>query len=258
MKKSIIISVLGLSIIITGCGNKETNNEVANTTEQEITDNVIEETGFISDNDEIRVVKLERFTDVEVQTRETETTTKKETTTKEETTKKVEQTTKETVYVPSQTTTQQQIIYVQPTDNTTTQQTTRAPEPTTVQIKELGNQNESNVLSGSKVSIIRDSMKDEIGGSENKTCKNLAKYCSANKTDDANGVYETLTNDTSKTFKIKYIQKTISDTSDASIMDAATSLTQKVRNISNDKYGVGISSFNDGNNILIIAVVVYE
>lgn len=258
--KRIGIVLIISTLMIVGCGNKEDKVVTNTTAEQELTDitDSETETGFISDTGDVKIVKVERFTDIEVQTREKETTTKEETTTKkqETTTKKQETTTNTTIYQPEQTT--PQIIYVEPTTNSTTVQQTTKVEETTVQIKELGTQNETNVLSNGKVGTIRSSITDEIGSSENKTCKNLAKYCSANKTDDVNGVYTSLTNDTSKSFKIKYIQKTISDSSDESIIDAATTLAQKVRNVSNNKYGVGISSFNDGNNILIIAVVVYE
>lgn len=123
---------------------------------------------------------------------------------------------------------------------------------TTKVIKKIGNYKESNVLSSSKISVLRNSI--NISGSENSEYTNLAKYMANNGLSNASSAYYQLTN-TNKSLNQKTYSFSISSSSDEDILEVAAKLTDK---ISASKYGVGISSTAASVGYKIFIVVVYD
>lgn len=121
--------------------------------------------------------------------------------------------------------------------------------------KKLGSYSESNAISSSKISIIRNSVTTKFSGSSSSEKSNLAKYMSANKLSDASGTYKKLTN-SSKSFSVKTYSVSVESASQDNILKAAEKASSGIGSVSGD-YGIGISSYGQSVGFKIYIVVVY-
>lgn len=125
------------------------------------------------------------------------------------------------------------------------------PKP---QTKALGSYSESNVLSSSKVSIIRNSIFSRVGGT-NSEKTNLARYMSARGLSNATSAYRGLTN-SNKTFSARVASTSIESDTQTNILSAASKLAGKIGKVSGT-CGVGVSSFRQKVGYRIYVVVVH-
>lgn len=151
-------------------------------------------------------------------------------------------------------------------ENTTQEKTTKKKEKMTTKkiskpkvtkpsVKSLGTYYESNVLSSSKVSIIRNSVRAKCGGSQNTEKTNLARYMSANQISNASSTYKSLTGG-SKSLRAKTYSTTIESNSQDNVLTAANKLAGKVSGVSSS-YGIGVSSFKAKLGYKVYVVIVY-
>lgn len=129
------------------------------------------------------------------------------------------------------------------------------PKVTKPSVKSLGTYYESNVLSSSKVSIIRNSVRAKCGGSQNTEKTNLARYMSANQISNASSTYKSLTGG-SKSLRAKTYSTTIESNSQDNVLTAANKLAGKVSGVSSS-YGIGVSSFKAKLGYKVYVVIVY-
>ncbi len=128
-------------------------------------------------------------------------------------------------------------------------------QPTKPQVKALGSYSESNVLSSSKVSVIRNSLLSSLHGNTISEKSSLARYMSAKYLSNATATYKSLTNG-NKSFSAKIASTTIESDSSENILKAANSLVSKIGGVSGS-YGLGVSSFKQNVGFKIYVVVVY-
>jgi hypothetical protein len=233
-----IFSASSMSVIITGAGStkqKEYNIVYeSDTTQEELT---ASETTTVNET-------------TETTTEETtiEPTTKEESTTKKRVKKKKKRIEKET--------TRENLTEKETTkneENTTEKKT----EPQTTKKKSLGSYSESNVVSSSKIGIIRNSIASSVKGSSDTTLTNLAKYMSVQGLSNASKTYKKLTGSVMSINVKTYSVKIDSDASE-NILDAADKAGKAFSNLGRNKYGIGISSFKASVGYKIYIVVCYN
>lgn len=122
-------------------------------------------------------------------------------------------------------------------------------------IKKLGTYSEKNVISKSKVNVIRNSITSGFAGSVSKEKQSLAAYMSKNGLKNAESTYKKLTN-SEKSFRCKTCSIKIDTDSEEEIINAAEKATSKIGSISSD-YGIGICTTRKNVGYGIFIVVIY-
>lgn len=133
---------------------------------------------------------------------------------------------------------------------------TNETQKTTIkQIKKLGVYREKNVISKSKVSVIRNSITSGFRKNVSREKQSLAAYMSKNGLKNAESTYRKLTN-ADKSFKCKTYSLRIDNDSEEEIIYAAEKAAEKIGSISSD-YGIGICTTRKDVGYGIFIVVVY-
>lgn len=138
---------------------------------------------------------------------------------------------------------------------TTVQVTTKKEETTKKQVKSVGSHSESNKISSSKISVVRNSVTSNFSGYSDSEKTNLARYMSASGKSNAKDAYKELTN-SDKNLSSKTCSISIASDSQEDILNAAQKATNSIGRVSGS-YGIGISSVEKTVGYKIYIVVVY-
>ena len=138
---------------------------------------------------------------------------------------------------------------------TTVQVTTKKEETTKKQVKSVGSHSESNKISSSKISVVRNSVTSNFSGYSDSEKTNLARYMSASGKSNAKDAYKELTN-SDKNLSSKTCSISIASDSQEDILNAAQKATNSIGRVSGS-YGIGISSVEKTVGYMIYIVVVY-
>ena len=138
---------------------------------------------------------------------------------------------------------------------TTAQITSKKEETTKKQVKSVGSHSESNKISSSKISVIRNSVSSNFSGSSDSEKTNLARYMSASGKSNAKDAYKELTN-SDKNLSSKTCSISIASDSQEDILNAAQKAANSIGRVSGS-YGIGISSVEKTVGYKIYIVVVY-
>ena len=123
---------------------------------------------------------------------------------------------------------------------TTVQVTTKKEETTKKQVKSVGSHSESNKISSSKISVVRNSVTSNFSGYSDSEKTNLARYMSASGKSNAKDAYKELTN-SDKNLSSKTCSISIASDSQEDILNAAQKAANSIGRVSGS-YGIGISS----------------
>ncbi len=138
---------------------------------------------------------------------------------------------------------------------TTVQVTTKKEETTKKQVKSVGSHSESNKISSSKISVVRNSVTSNFSGYSDSEKTNLARYMSASGKSNAKDAYKELTN-SDKNLSSKTCSISIASDSQEDILNAAQKAANSIGRVSGS-YGIGISSVEKTVGYKIYIVVVY-
>lgn len=138
---------------------------------------------------------------------------------------------------------------------TTVQVTTKKEETTKKQVKSVGSHSESNKISSSKISVVRNSVTSNFSGYSDSEKTNLARYMSASGKSNARDAYKELTN-SDKNLSSKTCSISIASDSQEDILNAAQKAANSIGRVSGS-YGIGISSVEKTVGYKIYIVVVY-
>lgn len=138
---------------------------------------------------------------------------------------------------------------------TTAQITSKKEETTKKQVKSVGSHSESNKISSSKISVVRNSVISNFSGSSDSEKTNLARYMSASGKSNAKDAYKGLTN-SDKNLSSKTCSISIASDSQEDILNAAQKAANSIGRVSGS-YGIGISSVEKTVGYKIYIVVVY-
>lgn len=138
---------------------------------------------------------------------------------------------------------------------TTVQVTTKKEETTKKQVKSVGSHSESNKISSSKISVVRNSVTSNFNGYSDSEKTNLARYMSASGKSNAKDAYKELTN-SDKNLSSKTCSISIASDSQEDILNAAQKAANSIGRVSGS-YGIGISSVEKTVGYKIYIVVVY-
>lgn len=138
---------------------------------------------------------------------------------------------------------------------TTVQVTTKKEETTKKQVKSVGSHSESNKISSSKISVVRNSVTSNFSGYGDSEKTNLARYMSASGKSNAKDAYKELTN-SDKNLSSKTCSISIASDSQEDILNAAQKAANSIGRVSGS-YGIGISSVEKTVGYKIYIVVVY-
>lgn len=122
--------------------------------------------------------------------------------------------------------------------------------------KKLGTYYESNIISSSKISIIKNSILSSVNGSSDGELTSLARYMSAHKSSNASSTYKSLTGNSIKV-SVKTCSVNIESDANDNIMTAAQRAASKIGKVSGT-YGIGVSSFKAKSGYTIFVAVVYK
>ena len=135
------------------------------------------------------------------------------------------------------------------------QVTTKKEETTKKQVKSVGSHSESNKISSSKISVVRNSVTSNFSGYSDSEKTNLARYMSASGKSNAKDAYKELTN-SDKNLSSKTCSISIASDSQEDILNAAQKAANSIGRVSGS-YGIGISSVEKTVGYKIYIVVVY-
>lgn len=138
---------------------------------------------------------------------------------------------------------------------TTVQVTTKKEETTKKQVKSVGSHSESNKITSSKISVVRNSVTSNFSGYSDSEKTNLARYMSASGKSNAKDAYKELTN-SDKNLSSKTCSISIASDSQEDILNAAQKAANSIGRVSGS-YGIGISSVEKTVGYKIYIVVVY-
>ena len=138
---------------------------------------------------------------------------------------------------------------------TTVQVTTKKEETTKKQVKSVGSHSESNKITSSKISVVRNSVTSNFSGYSDSEKTNLARYMSASGKSNAKDAYKELTN-SDKNLSSKTCSISIASDSQQDILNAAQKAANSIGRVSGS-YGIGISSVEKTVGYKIYIVVVY-
>lgn len=138
---------------------------------------------------------------------------------------------------------------------TIVQVTTKKEETTKKQVKSVGSHSESNKISSSKISVVRNSVTSNFSGYSDSEKTNLARYMSASGKSNAKDAYKELTN-SDKNLSSKTCSISIASDSQEDILNAAQKAANSIGRVSGS-YGIGISSVEKTVGYKIYIVVVY-
>jgi len=138
---------------------------------------------------------------------------------------------------------------------TTAQITSKKEETTKKQVKSVGSHSESNKISSSKISVVRNSVTSNFSGYSDSEKTNLARYMSASGKSNAKDAYKELTN-SDKNLSSKTCSISIASDSQEDILNAAQKAANSIGRVSGS-YGIGISSVEKTVGYKIYIVVVY-
>lgn len=138
---------------------------------------------------------------------------------------------------------------------TTVQVTTKKEEITKKQVKSVGSHSESNKITSSKISVVRNSVTSNFSGYSDSEKTNLARYMSASGKSNAKDAYKELTN-SDKNLSSKTCSISIASDSQEDILNAAQKAANSIGRVSGS-YGIGISSVEKTVGYKIYIVVVY-
>lgn len=138
---------------------------------------------------------------------------------------------------------------------TTVQVATKKEETTKKQVKSVGSHSESNKISSSKISVVRNSVTSNFSGYSDSEKTNLARYMSASGKSNAKDAYKELTN-SDKNLSSKTCSISIASDSQEDILNAAQKAANSIGRVSGS-YGIGISSVEKTVGYKIYIVVVY-
>lgn len=138
---------------------------------------------------------------------------------------------------------------------TTAQITSKKEETTKKQVKSVGSHSESNKISSSKISVVRNSVTSNFSGYSDSEKTNLARYMSASGKSNAKDAYKELTN-SDKNLSSKTCSISIASDSQEDILNAAQKAANSIGRVLGS-YGIGISSVEKTVGYKIYIVVVY-
>lgn len=118
-------------------------------------------------------------------------------------------------------------------------------------------QHERNVIGGSKVSLIKNSVRNCVGGVSNSNMKNLAIYLSNNGSSACNSALKNLCGYTTLKAGCKKATVKIPSNSKEDVSNATVKICNKLSG-SYGKHGIGVSSYFNGSKYVINVVVAYQ